>query len=82
VSDFNGDDYGDLAVGVTFEDSGNIEDPGALNVVYGSSNSFTILGDQRFAPGYPRGARRSRPGDAFGCDLGASAILNEIFNVC
>jgi hypothetical protein len=46
--DFNGDGYGDLAVGVPFEDVGTIQDAGAVNVIYGSGSGLnaTTVPDQ------------------------------------
>jgi hypothetical protein len=38
-SDFNGDGYDDLAVGVPGEDIGGIEDAGAVHIFYGSANA-------------------------------------------
>src|SRR4051812_27038323 len=34
--DFNGDGFGDLAIGVPQEDIGTIKNAGAVNVIYGS----------------------------------------------
>ena len=45
-SDFNGDGYADLAVGVPSEDIGSKVDAGAVNVLYGSSKGLTADGDQ------------------------------------
>ena len=39
--DFNGDGFGDLAVGIPFEDIGDLKDAGAVNVIYGSANGLT-----------------------------------------
>ncbi|HYU57407.1 MAG TPA: integrin alpha, partial [Actinomycetota bacterium] len=35
-ADFNGDGYGDLAVGVPGENIGSVANAGAVNVIYGS----------------------------------------------
>ncbi|MEL7476799.1 MAG: hypothetical protein AAGJ55_11310, partial [Cyanobacteria bacterium J06555_12] len=37
----NGDGFDDLAIGVSGEDSGNISNSGAVNVLYGSANGLT-----------------------------------------
>jgi hypothetical protein len=39
-SDFNGDGYDDLAIGIPLEDVGSVSDAGAVNVIYGSSASL------------------------------------------
>jgi uncharacterized protein YaaQ len=39
-TDFNGDGYSDLAMGVYLEDVGTIVDAGAVNVIYGSSKGL------------------------------------------
>ncbi|HXV45504.1 MAG TPA: FG-GAP repeat protein, partial [Nitrososphaera sp.] len=40
-TDFNGDGYEDLAIGVMFEDVDTIENAGAVNVIYGSSGGLS-----------------------------------------
>ena len=75
-SDFNGDGYGDLAVGVPGEDS----NAGAVNVIYGSASGLTAIGDQLWSQDHPgvkgvsQGGLPSR-GDAFG-----KAIASGDFN--
>jgi hypothetical protein len=47
--DYNGDGFDDLAVGVRYEDIDNLEDAGAINVIYGSSGGLSataVLPDQ------------------------------------
>lgn len=39
AGDFNGDSFDDLAIGVKSEDIGNIDNAGAVNVIYGSQTS-------------------------------------------
>ncbi len=45
-ADFNGDQRGDLAIGVRFETLGDIREAGAANVVYGAPSGLTAAGDQ------------------------------------
>jgi hypothetical protein len=47
-SDFNGDGWGDLAVGVPGERAGGQDRAGAVNVIYGSSQGLTSTADQVF----------------------------------
>src|SRR5262245_20627429 len=46
--DFNGDGYGDLAVGVPYEDLNFVNAPGAVNIIYGSADGLTTNNDQFF----------------------------------
>src|SRR5262245_1549234 len=50
MADFNGDGYGDLAIGVPYEDvpieAGDAFSAGAVNVLYGSANGLTGAGNQ------------------------------------
>ena len=46
AGDFNGDGFMDLAVGSPGEDVFDIVDAGAVNVIYGSANGLTSIGDQ------------------------------------
>ena len=39
-SDFNGDGFSDLAIGLPNEDVGTLQDAGAVNVIYGSSDGL------------------------------------------
>src|SRR6266545_2854898 len=46
ASDFNGDGFGDLAVGDPFEDVGRAFDVGGVNVIYGSTFGLVSAGNQ------------------------------------
>lgn len=50
--DFNGDDFDDLAVGVPAEDV-SAENAGAVNLIYGSAEGLTEVGDQLLTQGNP-----------------------------
>jgi hypothetical protein len=45
-SDFNGDRFDDLAIGVPYDNLGNKSWAGAVNVLYGSAKGLTAAGDQ------------------------------------
>jgi FG-GAP repeat protein len=49
--DFNGDGYGDLAVGAQFEKIGNQPGAGGVNVIYGSAVGLTSTGNQFWTQG-------------------------------
>src|SRR6266496_1779736 len=58
-SDFNGDGFGDLAVGVPSEDVGTVTDAGAVHVLYGSPDGLAAAGTQFWTedtPGIPDAA--------------------------
>jgi FG-GAP repeat len=75
-SDFNGDGYADLAVGVPGESINSTgSHAGAVNVLYGSSSGLTASGDQFWSQDSPgvkgksRGRRPYKPSDDFGFSL-------------
>src|SRR2546427_3747371 len=68
-SDFNGDGYADLAVGVAFEDVGTIVDAGAVNVLDGSVNGLTSASNQFLTRDTPGIKDQAEPGDQFGTGL-------------
>jgi hypothetical protein len=62
ASDFNGDGFSDLALGVPREDVGGLHDVGDINVLYGSRTGLTAHGDQLWhqdASGVPETAEQS-----------------------
>lgn len=68
-SDFDGDGYVDLAIGVPFEDVGSKDDAGAVTVLYGSSTGLMAAGDQYWTQDSPgvigvAGGKRPDGGDA------------------
>jgi hypothetical protein len=46
AGDFDNDGYADLAVGIPYEDVGNIVDAGAAHLLYGSADGITSAGNQ------------------------------------
>jgi len=65
VGDFDCDHIADLAVGVPYENKGNTVDTGAVNILFGSPNGLSTVGDQMF--------------DESGVGLGAQAVKNNRF---
>jgi hypothetical protein len=71
-SDFNGDGYSDLALGVPREDVEGLHDVGAINVLYGAAAGLTSGGNQLWhedAPGVPE---VGEPSDLWGFSLAAA----------
>jgi hypothetical protein len=68
-SDFDGDGFDDLAVGVPEEDIGTIRDAGAVNVLYGSPGGLTATGDQFFHQNTPGVQDTAERDDLFGDSL-------------
>jgi hypothetical protein len=82
TSDFNGDGFADLAVGVPFEDIGPLRDAGGVNVLYGSSGGLqaTAPADQFWSqdsPGVEGGAEAQ---DNFGWALAAGDFNGDGFS--
>jgi FG-GAP repeat protein len=79
-SDFNGDGFGDLAVGVPGEDvkipaDGEVQDAGAVSVMYGSALGLSAEGDQLWTERSRGIVGRPHEFDRFGAAL-ASGDLN------
>jgi hypothetical protein len=68
-SDFDGDGFGDLAIGAPLEDVGAAIDAGAINVLYGSATGLSATGDQLWTQDVEGLAGRAEEGDHFGASL-------------
>jgi hypothetical protein len=77
--DFNGDGYADLAIGVSYEDVGNKENAGAINVLYGSVDGLTPAGDQYWNQDSP-GVRGVSQGDPYQGDYFATVLTSDDFD--
>jgi FG-GAP repeat/FG-GAP-like repeat len=73
LSDFNGDGYNDLAVGVPFEGSRTIRQTGAVNVLYGTAAGLqaTTPDDQLWTQNTPGVKDTAEAGDQFGWSVAA-----------
>lgn len=70
TGDFDGDGFGDLAIGVPDEDVGATVDAGTAHVLYGSAGGLTLTGSQTFNSNFPAGMPDSpNAGDALGRTL-------------
>src|SRR6266545_984347 len=75
--DFNNDGFGDMAIGVPFEDVGTRFDAGGINVLYGSAADLSVTGDQVFFQGTGGIAGVAEPSDFFGSTLAGSDFNDD-----
>jgi hypothetical protein len=68
-ADFNGDGFGDLAVGIPHENVGSAVDAGAVQILYGSANGLTATGNQFFTQNTSGMIATSQDDDFFGATL-------------
>jgi hypothetical protein len=82
VSDFNGDGYADLAVGVPFEDIGPDVHAGGVNVLYGSATGLqaTAPADQFWSQDSPNVEGGAEEGDLFGASLAAGDFNGDTYS--
>ena len=79
AGDFDGEGSDDLAVGVVGEDLGNpnIDTAGAVNVLYGSANGLSSIGNQVWHQDSAGILDRAEAFDAFGYALAAGDFNND-----
>nr|CBH36734.1 hypothetical protein containing FG-GAP repeats [uncultured archaeon] len=78
--DFNGDNAADLAVGVPYEDVGTTSNAGLVNVLYGSHDGLSAVGNQFWNQGSPRIADSPEAYDLFGRALAAGDFNGDGFD--
>jgi hypothetical protein len=66
TSDFNGDRFADVAIGVPFESIGQVENAGAVSVLYGSGNGLSASSDQLWSQDSPGIEDHAENDDGFG----------------
>jgi hypothetical protein len=69
VGDFNNDGYDDLAIGVPGEAVGDIQEAGAVNILFGSANGLTASGDRLIHQDYSGVQEVAEAMDRFGAVL-------------
>jgi hypothetical protein len=72
AGNFGRTSHADLAIGVPFEDVNGASDAGAVNVIYGSSNGLTAVGNQLWSQNSAGIFGISEGGDRFGYALAAA----------
>ncbi len=66
VGDFNGDGFGDLAIGIDLEDVDDAQSAGAVNVIYGSAAGLSSVGNQLWTQDSAGIKGVAIPGEQFG----------------
>src|SRR6266567_1818440 len=79
-SDFNGDGFADVAIGVPGEDIGPIVDAGGVNVLYGSAAGLTTSGNQFWSQDSPGIIEQAEPGNAFGRTVATGDLNGDGFD--
>jgi len=69
AGDFDGDGFGDLAVGAPGEDVGSTADAGAVSIIFGSSGGLATAGNQVWTQDDLLCLETSETGDQFGAAL-------------
>jgi FG-GAP repeat len=77
--DFNGDGFGDLAIGVPDEDAAVAVDAGAVNVLYGTPGKLTATGSQLWDQDSPNVGDGADAGDHFGSALASGDFDGDGF---
>jgi hypothetical protein len=78
--DYNGDGFADLAIGVSEEDIGAVNDGGAVQVVYGGSGGLSSAGDQVFHQDTDGMNDTAEQGDLFGAALASGDFDGDGFD--
>ena len=79
--DFDKDGFDDLAIGVSSENIGSIQDAGAVNVIYGSSGSgLTASGNQVWHQDSPGVLGTAEPNDSFGSSVASGDFDKDGFD--
>ncbi len=76
-TDFNGDGYADLAVGVTRENVGIVFGAGSVNVIYGSASGLSTANNREWTQSSPDVEGNLEQQDRFGTALSTGDFNND-----
>jgi hypothetical protein len=79
IADFDGDGFGDLAIGASQEDVGSISSAGAVNVLHGSPGGLSSAGNQFWTQDSVGIPDASETGDFFGQRITAGDLDGDGF---
>ncbi|HSE42161.1 MAG TPA: FG-GAP repeat protein, partial [Acidobacteriota bacterium] len=79
AGDFDDDGFDDLAIGVPYEDINGVNNAGAVNVLYGSTNGLSPAGDQFWHQDSNGVLSDAATGDNFGNALAVGDFDNDGF---
>jgi len=79
ANDFNGDGFGDLAIGVPKEDLGPLVNCGVVHVIYGSPDGLSSEGIQMWNQNSPGVAGVTKQDDGFGWELASQDFDSDGF---
>ena len=77
VGDFNNDNFDDLAVGIPDYEVRNLNNAGAVNIIYGSASGLTATGNQLWHQNSPGVNEVAEEFDNFGTSLAAGDFNND-----
>jgi len=77
---FNDDEYLDLAIGIPYEDVGEVVNAGAVQVLYGSSSGISVANDQFIHQDLSWMSGVVEEGDRFGWSLAVGDFDNDGFD--
>ncbi|GAB4536116.1 MAG: hypothetical protein Tsb0014_23640 [Pleurocapsa sp.] len=77
AGDFNGDRADDLALGANGEDVGDLEDTGAVNIIYGATSGLTATNNQIWHQDSPDIADVAEDSDSLGFSLTTGDFNND-----
>jgi hypothetical protein len=80
TTDFNGDGFADLAMGVPEEDLGGVSNVGAVEVLYGSAAGLSADASQFWTADTPGVPGDADDGDEFGSSLGSGDFDGDGFS--
>lgn len=80
TGDFNDDGFGDIAIGVPYEDINGQVDAGAVNVIYGSARGLTRTGNQLWHQDSTNIEGAAEAGDYFGSTFAAADFDDDGVN--